>query len=335
VPITVTHTRLADVARKVSRWRLHAWHQLDWSKSMALALGQDPGRSVWPEGRIIKPWGPPWIGGRRGVRYLIEAVTPVDKLVEWLARTGATYFTAIPVSLAAVAEEAVLQGGNLKLEAIISFGMQARPEYRHVVREKLNTPIIEVYGSEECGPIAVECRKGALHINSELVKVDIVDDEDCRCPPGVQGRVLVTVLHNAAQPLIRYEQGDLASFGEPCSCGLQLPVLGPVSGRLRQMFRFAGRAQFIPSGHVTTEIVTAHLQASWYQLAQVGPSTVEVRFVSPVNPSQDNLESSRRAFVDSLGGGSLEIIHKRFDKSPLKPGQKYIEFVNEYAPPEF
>lgn len=334
IPITVKSTRLASIVGNVARWRLHTWHELDWSRPMALALGQAPGRSVWPQGRIIQPWGPYWLDGTRGLRHVIEIVTPVDKLVDWLGRTGASYFTSMPVTLAAVAEEIALQGRDIRLDATISFGMQARPEYRHTLREKLNAPIIEVYGSEECGPIAMQCTRGTLHINSELVKVEIVDDQDRPCPPGTQGRILVTVLHNAAQPLIRYEQGDLAAFAEPCGCGLQLPTLGPISGRLKHMFRFAGRPLFMPSGHVSTEIVQTHLQASWYQLAQTGPRHVEVRFVSSAVLTEEDLEKSRLAFLASLGGGDLEIIHRQFDRSPQKPGQKYIEAVNEFAPPE-
>ncbi|WP_119389566.1 phenylacetate--CoA ligase family protein [Taklimakanibacter lacteus] len=333
VPITVTATRLADIARNVARWRLHSWHELDWSKPMALALGQDPGKSVWPDGRVFKPWGPYWVS-HRGLRHVIEVITPVDRLVEWLNRTGAAYFTAMPVTLAAVAEESVRQGKQIKLGATISFGMQARPEYRRVVQERLDVPIIEVYGSEECGPIAMQCRKGALHINSELVRVEIVDDDGSPCPPGVQGRVIVTVLHNAAQPLIRYEQGDLAALAESCDCGLQLPVLGPVSGRIRHLFQFGEGGRFMPSGHVTTEIVGAHLRASWYQIAQTGLNRVEVRFVSPANLSEADLEHSRHAFRTSMGGKDIDIVHKRFDSPPLKPGQKYIEFVNEHAPPD-
>ena len=36
-------------------------------------------------------------------------------------------------------------------------------------------------------------------------------------------------------PLIRYEIGDIAEWGEPCDCGIMLPVIRKIWGRIRQM----------------------------------------------------------------------------------------------------
>src|SRR5690606_19383274 len=57
------------------------------------------------------------------------------------------------------------------------------------------------------------------------------------CPPGQVGRVLVTALHSFAMPLIRYDIGDLASWGEPCGCGITLPVIEKLWGRTRHQVR--------------------------------------------------------------------------------------------------
>lgn len=52
-------------------------------------------------------------------------------------------------------------------------------------------------------------------------------------------------------PLIRYEIGDIAEWGEPCDCGIKLPVIGKLWGRTHQMINH-------PDGTTTFARVYAH-----------------------------------------------------------------------------
>ena len=81
--------------------------------------------------------------------------------------------------------------------------------------------------------------------------IEIVDEKSVPVSPGVEGRILCTGLLNEAQPLIRYEIGDLGVWScESCPCGRShLPVVQEIVGRLedvvigpngRQMVRFHG-----------------------------------------------------------------------------------------------
>jgi phenylacetate-CoA ligase len=120
-----------------------------------------------------------------------------------------------------------------------------------VLRQAFRARAYEEYGCVENCLLATECEHGSLHASPDFGIVEIVDDRGRPAPPGVQGRILCTSLLNEAQPLIRYELGDLAAWAEkPCPCGRDhLPVLKEVVGRLeevvtgpdgRQMVRFHG-----------------------------------------------------------------------------------------------
>ena len=216
-PVTVTATSLAGKVRKAVAWRTHTWHNIDWSKHSGVMM-RDPGVAFWPEGsRDSSPWGPPWIVPDGPPCFIIPSRTPIDRLTEWAARNKLRYLTGLPITLAAIAEEPAAR--NLSVETCLSFGMRVKPEHRSAVKNAFGAKIVELYGSEECGPLAQACEAGSLHVMVELVRLEIVDDEGNPCPPGTTGHVLVTVFHNAAQPVIRYAIGDVASFGGPCSCG--------------------------------------------------------------------------------------------------------------------
>src|SRR5205085_8745738 len=57
--------------------------------------------------------------------------------------------------------------------------------------------------------------------------------------PGETGEVVITDLHNLAQPLIRYVGGDsaVARPAVPCKCGRTLPRIGPIEGRVTDTLR--------------------------------------------------------------------------------------------------
>jgi phenylacetate-CoA ligase len=95
--------------------------------------------------------------------------------------------------------------------------------------------VSENYSANETGYIAFRCAEGALHIQSEGIVVEIIDEKGAPCGAGQGGKVVITPLHNLAMPLIRYEIGDIATVGSACSCGRALPVISQVVGRVRNV----------------------------------------------------------------------------------------------------
>jgi phenylacetate-CoA ligase len=108
---------------------------------------------------------------------------------------------------------------------------------REVVEKAFNQKIYDQYGCGESNSIAFECEKhNGLHIASEHVILEILNDSDEIINNEASGRVVITDLDNYAMPLIRYENNDLATWSkDKCSCGRNLPLLQYIEGRVYEM----------------------------------------------------------------------------------------------------
>jgi len=63
--------------------------------------------------------------------------------------------------------------------------------------------------------------------------IELLDENNDPVPPGTPGRIVATGLVNFAQPLIRYDTGDVAVLSEEsCPCGRQMPVIQEIIGRI-------------------------------------------------------------------------------------------------------
>ena len=327
VPVKMKWSNISGVARRAAAWRMYEWHGFDYSADHAMTLGDHP----WPEGHVGSPWGPPW-RDCSGNTLTITSTTPYPRMAEWIGRKRPRYLSAVPVTHSAVAEALVDQNIDNPLALLLAYGGQVTPLCRSVIERTLGIPIVEMYSSEECGHIAHECEAGSLHILSELVLVEILDENDMPCPTGIEGRVVVTILHNTAQPTIRYEVGDLAAFAPPCRCGRSLPVVAPIAGRLKHMFQFTGGQRINPSDGRAYKILAPYLNPSWYQIAQTGPLAVEVRFVSKHKPDDENLHRLRQEMPKIWRHAEPEITFRQLDAPPDLRGRKHVVFVNEWNP---
>ncbi len=324
-PVSVVATALTGKVRKVINWRTHGWHNIDWSKQYGIAMRRNPGVAIWPDGaRDSSPWGPPWLCPESPPRVIIAGHTPIDKIAEWTARNRVRYLAALPITLAALAEDA--GGKQLPVEMCLSFGMRVKPEYRTAIRNTYGAEVVEFYGSEDCGPMAHACEAGSLHVMSELVRLEIVDETGMPCPPGIPGRVLVTVFHNAAQPLIRYAIGDVASFGGACSCGRAHPVIDGIPGRQRDLFRRPDGSRFV--AHTLDGLFPAHTGVKWWQIAQVGADAIEVRVVASA-PFKAADRKHVAAKLHEAWNWKCRIDFSELESNPYGPGAKHSDFVNE------
>lgn len=326
-PVTMSWTDLTTTARKAVMWRMYEWHGFDYAGDFAMTFGSDP----WPEGKVHGKWGPPW-HPHRGALVKLAATTPYPRMAEWLGRRRPKYLGSSPVVMLALIEEMAKQKIENSIACMLAVGGQATPLCRKIVRQALGIPVLEIYSAEECSHVAHECPAGSLHVLSELVHVEIVDEAGQACAPGTEGRVLVTVLHNTAQPTIRYEIGDTGAFAPPCSCGRSLPVLAPISGRTKHMLRFEGQPAVIPDHRAAFRIFEAPLDPTWYQVAQTGPMAVEVRFVSKRRPNEQDFQVIREKLPSIWRHITPDITFKQLDVMPTQPGRKHIVFVNEWEP---
>jgi len=112
---------------------------------------------------------------------------------------------------------------------------------RTLVEQKYGIATRDAYGTSDVGIIAYECgTKSGLHIDRDVI-VEICDPSTGKeLSEGETGEVVVTTMEKSS-PFIRFGTGDLATMtGERCSCGLSLPRLSRVLGRVGDAVRTRG-----------------------------------------------------------------------------------------------
>lgn len=233
-PLKLFGTEVTGLFWRAGVMREHLWHGRDLAGKLAAIRRAAPGAAMAPIGVTSESWGP-----ASGVLYptgpavMLNIDSPAPAQVDWLRRERPDYLISLPANVEALAALCLKEGLELPgLQQVLTVGEPVPPALRETVRKAWNVPVKDSYSCEEAGYLAMQCpQKEVLHVQSESVLLEIVDEAGRACPPGKPGRVLVTSLHNFATPLIRYELGDIAEFGAPCACGRGLPVISRVLGR--------------------------------------------------------------------------------------------------------
>lgn len=253
---------------------------------------------------------------------------PPERILALMAQHGCTCFSGSAATLEEIAAAQLVQRASIAMKFMVGTTMALTERARTLARQAFNTKAYSAYTSTEAHTMANECHvSGGFHVNSELVRLEILDDAGRPCAPGETGRVIVTPLLGTAQPLIRYEQGDLATWGEPCPCGRAHPLIARIDGRIRNQFRFANGHKLAPSiGH---ERYRDLLKADRWQVAQTGSLDIEVRFISPAPDDAIDFAGMTQAFRKSYHR-DLNVSYRRVETMPLTPAGKFIDYVNEY-----
>ncbi len=110
------------------------------------------------------------------------------------------------------------------------------------IKSRWDVELISTYASTEMATAFTACsEKSGVHVQPELIVLEVLDEEGKQVRNGEQGEVVVTPLGVEATPLLRYRTGDICHYyDEPCACGRNTPRLGPVLGRQQQMIKLKG-----------------------------------------------------------------------------------------------
>jgi len=109
--------------------------------------------------------------------------------------------------------------------------------------------LYSTYASTEMQTAFTECNafRGG-HVQTDLIILELLDDNNNPVQPGMPGEVTVTTLGVTGMPLVRYKTGDICILHEePCACGRPTPRLSPVVGRKKQMIKFKGTTLYPPA----------------------------------------------------------------------------------------
>ena len=320
-PISFKTTRITGLFFAALNLRYHLWHGRDFSAKVAKITRLSNADSVG------KPHN--WVPGHvSGPMVFFGANSTVAEQVAWLRDEDPQYLLTYPSNLRAILGRC--RDENIELPGLLgvsTMGEVVEDEVRRACEEVFGFPLSDVYSAQEIGMIALQCPDHLhYHVQSESVLVEILNDDSAPCGPGETGRLVLTDLHNFASPLIRYEIGDYAKFGEPCSCGRGLPVLSCILGRKRNMAT-------LPSGDLIRPLFDSDnlnqaAPVRQAQLVQRSLDAYELRVVVTRKVKAKEEEQLRKMVLDRFGYPmTLDIVY--VDEIPRLPSGKFEDFMSE------
>ena len=328
--ITTRHNSLMPLVSDAALFRNFEWFNFDYAKTFCSFLWDDMESGKWPEGLEGGTWGPSWEPQTQNGKLIhINLYASPEQLAEFLHRNSVSYFTGRPKAMQSVALATERLGLNTKLSAIPTFGTAVTEDEREDCKRVFDADLISVYASKELYNIAHQCPSSQnLHVNAELMFVEVLDDDGNPCVAGQIGRGVFTSFYNTSQPLIRYDIGDQIILGDRCKCGRTLPVIERVAGRTNHLFRFPNNrkiALFILADFMKV------LSAKNWQIAQLEPLLLEVRYIPDGSGNKPNFVK----FTEVLKAhtqSDISVRYKEIQTLPLTPSGKFIEYVCELLP---
>ena len=317
-PFSFVRTRLAQSYKLASRLRFRRWYGIERTDPQLIISGIPSLQKSRMQD--VKHW----------IHYLatnrVEAYASdmhgagLENACRLIERHRATSVMGYPTGIAALADyvrtrkplthrpHAIFSNSET-----LSVGLRQRIEAGFGV-----SPRSDFVATE--GAIAHECPHGGLHVNMEETFVEILPI------PGTPdlGTMALTFLHTFDFPLIRYRIGDVARFtNAPCPCGRGLVTIDGLVGRYADGIRLPD-GRFFTAANINMRI--AHLPSiskiRQYQIAQLGPSELELRFLTDDTAvTNEAIEQFVAALHDVLG--PMNIAPVRLSELPREKNGKF------------
>jgi phenylacetate-CoA ligase len=325
-PLTARRTQFDQLLWEANLLRDHHWHKRDLSGKLALIRAEAKDAQP-PNGVLRSNWGRAAELYKTGPLAVLDAAADVQSQAHWILKQQPDYLMLYPSILKSLlAWFSTHAERPARLREVRTLGETLDPSLREACRDVLGVPIVDGYSSEEMGYIALQCPiSDALHVMSESVLLEIVDDDGKPCAPGQIGQVVATTLHNVAMPLLRYALGDHAVAGAPCACGRGLPTITQVLGKIRNLVTLPSGKRFRP--RFIDEFMEFPMVRQ-YQMIQRSLEDVEARLVVD-KPLTAEVETRLRTVLQGAIGYPFHISFIYFSgELPRGPRGKFEEFVS-------
>jgi phenylacetate-CoA ligase len=210
----------------------------------------------------------------------IDTRQAIDALVDQFLAARPTVVSAFPSVLLDVVEELDRRGERYAdVHTVIFAGEPLLPAVRQRVLTAFDARYAETYSTVEVHTIARSCPRGALHVRTANVVVEVEHDDGSVSVADGVGDILVTRLQSDAMPLLRYRLGDRVEIGpDDCGCStLNGPIVHRVMGRTEdRVIDRAGRR--VDALHLIPLFMRIpHI--ALHQLQQREPGKVEIHVV--------------------------------------------------------
>jgi putative adenylate-forming enzyme len=223
---------------------------------------------------ILRVTSPAFALNRFGHRLTyITQLDSIENIVKKLNEQQPNIISAPPSMLKILAREA--EGGRLTVNPrrLVSYAEVLYLDVRGYLRKVFNCEVHEIYKCSE-GAIAITCRYGSLHVNEDMVAIQLLNRDGSPTTPGNPcHKLIITDLHKSTLPIIRYELNDIITISnERCRCGSHFRVIEKIQGRADDLFwglRKTDRSRhFIYQDYISRTIISVSDQIEEFQAIQ-------------------------------------------------------------------
>jgi len=307
-------------------YRCYEWYRIDIGDRQVRFWGVPVTRKLrWEEERKD------WILNRIRVSAFDISKTSCMKQYERIRKFKPAYFygyTTAIYGFCLFMKEVGINLNDLNLKAVICTAEKMYPHHSKLFAEVLECPIVDEYGSGENGIIAFQCKKGNMHMMSDHMCIEFLDEENKPVELGELGRIVITDLSSYAMPLIRY---DIADMGRPsnkkCSCGVNLPLMEIVEGRKEDFIR-TKEGKLVHAAYLCYTLKDDSVNE--FKMYQRDINTLFVQIVkSPSfnSTSEKILDQKLRTAL----GNEMRITFEYLDRIPREVSGKLRYFVSEVS----
>jgi phenylacetate-CoA ligase len=252
----------------------------------------------------------------------ISVLQPASSVAAALRDFGPDVVYGLPSALLEVGHLLARQGQNLPVRAVFGTGELLQRSAREALSNAFRAPVYDVYGTSETKEIAWQCSHGGMHVNADVVRLEVVDDFGRGVSSGIEGDLVATVLVNRAMPLLRYRTGDRGTLlSEACTCGCSLPLLGVVTGRIADVLVLGNGHRISPYAFTCAiERIPGVLR---YQVSQLDPARVRVRAIVEAAADRDVVTAQVRTALRYDVASFLDADVEFVDRLPTGPRAKF------------
>jgi len=215
---------------------------------------------------------------------------------------------------------------SLNLKAVICTAEKMYSHHVNLFNEVFKCPVVDEYGSSENGILAFQCKKDNMHMMSDHMCIEFLDENNHHVKPGELGRISVTDLVSYGMPLIRYEIGDIGRPSDKkCTCGVNLPLMEIVEGRKEDFIRIK-EGKLVHAAYLCYTLKDDTVNE--FKMYQKDMTTLLVQIVkSPAFNSitEKMLDKKLRTAL----GNDMKITFEYLDRIPRESSGKLRYFVSE------
>lgn len=242
-------------------------------------------------------------GGGLPFRFEPVPVTlPVPEMVDRLNRIQPAVLYGYPTVLAQLAAEQTAGRLHIRPMSVTSTSETCTPELRAAIRAGFPLPLVDTFGTTEGLVGATPPDDDVFDFAEDGCIVELVDADDRPVPPGTPSdAVLVTVLENRLQPLIRYRLTD--TFVEQPRTAAHGYLRAQVEGRSDDVLRF-GAVSVHPL--VVRSVLVHAPDVVDYRVRQT-PHGIAVDLLAPHGTDREALRAGLAAALAGAGVHSPEV----------------------------